>query len=47
MQARRRPAILGLHIHDGLVFHLPINEALTKGGPVDIGFLLGRIQDLR
>ena len=31
---RRRPALLGLHIHDGLAFHLPINEALAKGRPV-------------
>jgi hypothetical protein len=45
-QAWHRPAILHLHVHDGLAFHIPINEALAKGNAMDIGFLLGHIKDL-
>ena len=43
---RRRPAILRPHIHDKLVFHFPLNGALAKGNPVNIGSLLDRIQGI-
>ncbi len=46
MEARRNLAIHRIHIHDGPAFHLPINEALAKGNPVNIGFLLRRIHDI-
>jgi len=40
-----RPAILHLHLRDGLAVYLPINEMLTKGNPMAIGFLLCHIED--
>jgi len=45
LKAWRHPAIRRLHIRHGPNFHLPINEALPKGDPIDIGFLLSLIQD--
>ena len=43
MPSWRGPAIRRLQIRDGLTLHLPLNEALGKGNPVNIGFLLGGV----